>query len=176
MRRADDENLPQIKKNTKIGGGIAQVQTNQQNEKKTFRSQLHQVDSIIEQYQNQQRQKNLEELEFLNQRQTNGFPIKAEKPAFQSKLKEPSKIEKKVAKNLNALDLELSQSQKMWENCDPQLAQKEYGHSNMIKAGGMIDSLDLNVGYQKFIEKNEDRHPEASFKDYELSEEPEETK
>ena len=121
-----------------------------------------------------------EELAFLNQRGANDsdFPLmqnvlkepnQPSKP-FRSRLIQPSKFEK-VASNLDALDLELSQTHKLYDLVDGRadggsnrLGGEERGREDL--GGGLMESLDLNTGYHGIMDKRQNQMAEHLAKKY----------
>jgi hypothetical protein len=57
---------------------------------------------------------------------------------------------KPVFENLQGLDLELSQTNRNLNNLQYGGVSPKQGNKNIIEKGAMIDSLDLNIGYEHF--------------------------
>ena len=103
--------------------------------------------------QNNTQTKIQQDLAFLNKREDEFFPIQLKDKApsfFQSRLAQPSKFDEKTAQKLDALDLDLSQTQRMF---------------NQIKAGEKpadrprreLEGLNLDTGYDYHQDRKEEK-------------------
>ena len=75
---------------------------------------------------------------------------------FKSRLMQPSKFEK-VANNLDALDLELSQTKKLYELIEGHGHGNSHRDMHRVVGGELMESLDLQTGYKGVMQKREER-------------------